>query len=370
MISERAAEELAAAAMGRPRDSRRMALLPADVKVTAADLERDPYGTMLRAGPRNGLAAAFVDAQADPYLAALRDSDHTRRTDPAVAREFNRQWGWTLEKDLGNLDGSAAKALSSGANIYNWRLPEGHAVPHGPYEDAYYATGALGPRDASGLGAVAASELVGRALGPVVQPVRLQTHPTSPFAPRRPARMAAAAPEEPAPEAPIVAPVLATEDPAHDALEATERTLFARGGGRMILPRTRSSVKNMRAEMMRRAAFTQGMDIAAHGGAAPPVEQRAPRSNRYGFRFADRARWDPTVPRFFPARPDGDKVVYEQALRYGPEFGADMSDLAFVRSIDRYPIPLEARRALRRDIAFEQALTARDDYVRVRTRAG
>lgn len=357
--------------------------------VEAADLERDPYGVALRAGPRNGLAAAIVDAQAG--LEAEREADYVPFRMPVGAcPSWEARHGWTRERDLG-LSGADAKAVNRGSNVVgSFQFPEAEGVPaaagdydYGPWAGARVPRGTAFAPWASpwGAGEVAESlvrPLFGRrATSKPLVAVRLQQpHPTNPFAgataAEHPRRLAAVA--TPADAGGMRVPVRdAAAEAEADAADG-ELSIFApRPAAGSVVPRNRTRLPRpsrgaLRTQLqMRRDAYAMG--VRGEGDPAAEAAEALPRSDAWGFRFADRARMDAArQPRFYPARAGAsDAMIWENAARFAPRAGPDVADMAFTRGVNRIPEPLEAREAMLRDAAFEQALVTRDPYMTLRT---
>lgn len=110
-------------------------------------------------------------------------------------------------------------------------------------------------------------------------------------------------------------------------------------------------------------------DAAAQGVKNPMSvsrDERLPKTDRFGFRFADRHRTDFAKPKFYPARGGDDKILYENAAKFAPDYQADFADRRLAMMADRIPEPINARKELMHDIAFEMT-HHRDPYLRPRT---
>jgi len=92
-----------------------------------------------------------------------------------------------------------------------------------------------------------------------------------------------------------------------------------------------------------------------------------PYTDNHGFTFGYRHRTDFRTPNFYPARDLGsDKLFYENAARYQPDYHADLMDRVAAAMVDRFPEPLESREALQREYMKDFTCT-RDRYTVART---
>lgn len=97
---------------------------------------------------------------------------------------------------------------------------------------------------------------------------------------------------------------------------------------------------------------------------ARAAAQSAAIEDRYGFRFADSYKQDPSIIDYrpYPSRSVDDKLLMEQALLYQPDYTADLAERAMVTGAD-FIEPLNVRYEMMRDIAAEMT-HQRDPLVR------
>lgn len=365
--------------------------------VTKSDLASQAQSIAVTGDVRDGIAGALVDASND--MEPVDDRQINPMRHEALRRRMDFWIGWTQDPSIG-YSGRSQKDHGAGPGAFS--LPEPDIISHKTGQSTWDAdaSAALAWDRNGSSKATFGTKLVRRPVGKnmdsarhpylasdwIEQSVRaaLETqgakpHQTSPWASGKPAVVRMSKMRDPCD---TVDEALAFQT---GRMRADAEILPANSG--MLRPNGRidrgSNVTN--AGIPSSADLDHGLrhlpaaihtvpelllrDAAAQGVRDPMSvarQERIPHTDRWGFRFADKASTDFSKPKFYPARDGSDKLLYEKAAQFAPDLQADIADRMMVMSADRIPEPIGVRLEMMRDMAMEMT-HERDPYLRPRT---
>lgn len=283
-------------------------------RVTADDIHHDTQGVALTAGPRDGLAAALVDAQNRVRHPVIESMSYSKR-----ARDRYIEYG----ANVATRTLTPAQKRLTGIGSYGYfKEPQPDVIPHGPGQDAWALHGQSSAAHILSLGPKSQSDTIRMASRVTVDPDAI--------------------------------------DGQRDAMT----DFYATGPSRLgtTMPRNIAKMRlNPSSDATRRMLRQHQHDTL--------VRDADIAESVYGMRLPQAAQVIHDHPVFYPARDPADKLLYSKAAMFSPDPTADVADRVMVASADRLIEPLESREAMYRDLAKDLVDPYRDETLKLRPRA-